>query len=58
MITVKRLKEMLGKVPDDARISAYEGEDTGLSINMPDGSTEWIRALEDEAEDDQSEFSL
>ena len=58
MITAKNLKRMLAKEPDDARIHAYEGEDVGLEIIMPDGSFEWIRATESKDEDEQNEFTL
>lgn len=58
MITAKKLKELLSKVPDEATIYAYEGEDVGLGIRMPDGSFEWIRAIDNDKEDNQDEFSL
>lgn len=58
MIKAKKLKELLARVPDEAVISAYEGEDTGLSIRMPDGTFQWIRAYDSEEEDDQPEFTL
>jgi hypothetical protein len=32
MMTVKRLKELLGQFPDDAHCFAYEGEDCGIVI--------------------------
>ena len=32
MITVKRLKELLKDLPDDAKCYAYEGERTGIAI--------------------------
>jgi len=32
MIRVKRLKELLAQVPDDARVYAYEGECVGIVI--------------------------
>ena len=47
MITVKTLKQLLDKLPDDALVNAYEGEDTGISII--DKSTDkywWISACE------------
>jgi hypothetical protein len=30
MITVKRLKELLNKIPEDSKAFAYEGEDIGF----------------------------
>ena len=32
MITVKRLKELIKDLPDDAKCYAYEGEDVGIAI--------------------------
>ena len=32
MISVKQLKDLLNKIPDDARVYAYEGEKTGIVI--------------------------
>lgn len=58
MITAKNLKKLLEVVPDDAKIHAYEGEDTGLCINMADGSFQWIRAQDINKEDKQKEFTL
>ena len=42
MITVKQLKELLQNFPDEAEVSAYEGEDIGLSIQLGD-KYGWIR---------------
>ena len=43
MITVKTLRELLAKLPDNAQVSAYEGEDIGLHIEY--GKKRWwIRA--------------
>jgi len=50
MITVKTLKELLDKLPDDAKVSVYEGEDTGISIDN-DADGWWIRARFEEEED-------
>lgn len=41
MITVKQLRELLADLPDDARVTAYEGEGTGLDIRH-DGKCGWI----------------
>jgi len=39
-------------VPPNALVFAYEGEDTGMTIQFLDGSRRWIRAGEyDELED-------
>jgi len=46
MITVKRLKELLEKVPNDAMVYAYEGEDTGICIYTQESVRWWIRAHE------------
>jgi len=52
MIKVKRLKELLEQVPDDADVWVYEGEDTGIVIRDFSGdmpyreSVWWIRARE------------
>ena len=32
MVTVKRLKELIKDLPDDAKCFAYEGEDVGMVI--------------------------
>jgi hypothetical protein len=58
VILAKTLKTMLQKVPDDAKIYAYEGESTGLGVCMPDGTFEWITAYDSDTEDVQSEFGL
>lgn len=43
MITVKKLKELLDKLPDDARLIAYEGEGVGLRvISVDDDNAGWI----------------
>ena len=42
MITIKQLKEMLQNFPDEAEVSAYEGEDIGLSIQLGE-KYGWIR---------------
>ena len=51
MITVKTLKKLLEKIPDDAKVNAYEGEDVGFSIETNNQSW-WIRANEDECKED------
>lgn len=56
MITVKRLKELLDKLPDDAICVAYEGENTGISITLPDGSDRFIVANDNDKEDAQPNF--
>ena len=55
MITVKKLKEYLDRLPDDAKIHAYEGESTGLAINSCDGRCWWIDAYESDKEDTYTE---
>lgn len=34
MLTVKLLREILAKFPDNARCHAYEGEGTGIVISL------------------------
>ena len=55
MIAAKQLKILVNKLPDDATIYGYEGEDVGMAINMPDGSFKWIRARDDEELDTYTE---
>jgi len=55
-ISVKALKEFLALLPDDARVHGYEGEDTGITVNLPDGDFTWIRARCCTQDDEQSEF--
>ena len=56
MITVKTLKKLLDKIPDDATCYAYEGEDVGLVIRKGtmrdyDRQNWFIRAKESDKED-------
>lgn len=51
MITVKTLKKLLKKIPDDAKVNAYEGEDVGFSIETNDQYW-WIRANKNKKEED------
>jgi len=60
MITVGRLIELLSRVPPDATVYAYEGEDTGLQIarTTPDpheNKVWWIRATPEDAVDEYIE---
>jgi hypothetical protein len=55
MITVKRLMALLAECPPDAQVFAYEGEDTGMTLQFPDGSRRWIRAGEYDEIDDYNE---
>lgn len=54
MITVKYLKEVLDKYPDDALVHAYEGEDCGIAIrDKYHNLLRWIPAHEyDDLEED------
>lgn len=56
MITVKTLKELLNHLPDNAEISAYEGEDIGLNIRLILNHYLFIRAKDTDVEDKQDEF--
>jgi len=60
MITIKRLKELIKDLPDNARCFAYEGESTG--INIYDGNNLltskkvwWIDAKDNNKEDTYTE---
>ncbi len=55
-ISVKALKELLAMLPDEARLHGYEGEDTGITVNLPDGDFTWIRARYGKQDDEQPEF--
>ena len=55
-ISVKALKELLAMLPDEARLHGYEGEDTGITVNLPDGDFTWIRARYGTQDDEQPEF--
>ena len=41
MMTVKRLKDLLEKIPNDATVAAYQGEDEGLIVEA-DQKKWWI----------------
>lgn len=45
MLTVKELRDLLEKLPGDAVIKAYEGEDTGFGISGPQGEYWWISQI-------------
>jgi hypothetical protein len=55
MITVKRLMALLAECPPNAQVFAYEGENTGVPLQFPDGSRRWIRAREYDELDDYIE---
>lgn len=57
MITVKTLKKLLDQYPDDAQVSAYEGEGIGLKIKYGKQFA-WISASTDETEDGQNPRDL
>lgn len=63
MITTKRLRELLRKLPDDAALVAYEGEGVGLRVIKGDLSG-WIETgysddvcMDDSIGHDLAEFS-
>jgi hypothetical protein len=56
MITIKKLKSVLEGLPEDAKCSAYEGEDIGINVkwvNSETGVSEYrfIRCTEKPEED-------
>jgi hypothetical protein len=56
MITVKRMKEILAKLPEDFRLYGYEGEVTGIGVLDAKGDyVGFIEANEDAAEDTRVE---
>lgn len=55
MISNSVLKAMLEKIPDDSKLFAYEGGEVGLVVKNSDGSTAFITASEDAAEDVQDD---
>lgn len=61
MITVKRLKELLKDLPDNAKCYAYEGESTGIGIFTgkdiwsKKGKYWWISAGENNKEETYTE---
>jgi len=51
MITVKRLKELLEQVPEDAEVEAYDEAEIGIYYGEEDERRWWwIRANEDETD--------
>ena len=54
MITNRRLKELLKKIPDDAMIFAYEGEEVGISISYMNKFW-WIQARDNDELDEHIE---
>lgn len=59
MITAKRLRELLQKLPDDAALVAYEGEGIGLRVIKGDLSG-WIETgwSDEVCKDDSSKHDL
>ena len=53
-LTIKKLKELLDQVPDDARCNAYEGEVSGIRIeSRSEPKKHWfIQAYDDDDLDD------
>ena len=54
MIRVKKLKELLNKLPANAICWVYEGDDTGIGITQEDKDW-WIRISESKEEDNYTE---
>ena len=54
MITIRRLKELIKDIPDDAMCFGYEGEDTGIVINK-DKRQWFIRCTEADKDDIHTE---
>jgi hypothetical protein len=59
MLTIKRLKELIAHLPDDAGVVAYEGEGIGLCV-VHEGKHGWINTGEHDeiCEDDSAEHDL
>jgi hypothetical protein len=59
MLTIKRLKELIADLPDDAGVVAYEGEGIGLRVVHRD-KYGWINTGEHDeiCEDDSGEHDL
>lgn len=59
MITAKRLRELLEQVPDDAGLTAYEGEGVGLRV-VKGELFGWIDtgSRDDHCDDNSSEHDL
>jgi len=58
MLTIKKLKELIADLPDDAGVVAYEGEGCGLRVIKGD-TFGWIETgWDDESECDHSEHEL
>jgi len=55
-ISVKALIALLAMLPDEARLHGYEGDDTGITVNLPDGDFTWIRARYGTQDDEQPGF--
>jgi hypothetical protein len=58
MLKVEHLIDELRKLPEGSKVNGYEGEDTGLHIQLPNGQWGWIHACEDEACEQCSESKL
>lgn len=54
MITVKRLREILAALPDEAVVHAYEGEGIGLIVRHNNRSG-WIDTGNDDVDPSRSE---
>lgn len=53
MITVKAMRELLTRLPDDATLQAYEGEGIGLIVKHSSGASGFIETgVFDEDTDD------
>lgn len=58
-LSVYRLRELLDRYPPDARVHAYEGEDTGISIHTIDCELfAWIRLRDGDQDDEQDPREL
>jgi hypothetical protein len=47
MITVRQLKKLIENLPDNALVFGYEGEDTGLTVELSDHDYGFIHACEE-----------
>jgi hypothetical protein len=57
MLTIKKLKELIKNLPDEASIKAYEGEGCGLQVYLGEKSG-WIETGYDDQESNDKRHDL